>query len=95
MTLVDAKYDNFTRLIYDAVTPVWKLLFEKKMSGTFWHLVASKKESCKEQALIDPELQIKKKCCLKKEKSAYVFFVFIVIFETYMMLFIKNYTHMI
>ncbi len=29
MTLVDAKYDNFTCLIYDAVTPVWKLLFEK------------------------------------------------------------------
>ncbi len=29
MTLVDAKYDNFTRFIYDAVTPVWKLLFEK------------------------------------------------------------------
>ncbi len=30
MTLVDAKYDNFTRFIYDAVTPVWKLLFKKK-----------------------------------------------------------------
>ncbi len=29
MTLVDAKYDNFTYFIYDAVTPVWKLLFEK------------------------------------------------------------------
>ncbi len=29
-TLVDAKYDNFTRLIYDVVTPVWKLSFEKK-----------------------------------------------------------------
>ncbi len=31
MTLVDAKYDNFTRFIYDAVTPVLKLLFEQKM----------------------------------------------------------------
>ncbi len=30
MTLVDAKYDNFTRFIYDQVTPVWKQLFEKK-----------------------------------------------------------------
>ncbi len=29
MTLVDAKHDNFTRFIYDAVTHVWKLLFEK------------------------------------------------------------------
>ncbi len=38
MTLVEAKYDNFTRFIYDAATPVWKLLFEKnKKSGTFWH----------------------------------------------------------
>ncbi len=46
MTLVDAKYDNFTRFIYDAVT-----LF----SGTFWHPVASSKVSCKEQALIYPE----------------------------------------
>ncbi len=62
MTLVDAKYDNFTRFIYDAVTPVWKLLFEKySFSGTFWHLVASNKVSCIEQALIDPELQIQKK----------------------------------
>ncbi len=60
MTLVDAKYDNFARFIYDAVTPVWKL-FEKVFSGTFWHLVASNKVSCKEQALIDPELQIKQK----------------------------------
>ncbi len=59
MTLVDAKYDNFARFIYDAVTPVWKLLIKKKKcSGTFWHLVASNKVSCKEQALIDPELQI-------------------------------------
>ncbi len=47
MTLVDAKYDNFTRFIYDAVTSVWKLLFEKRRSsGTFWHLVASNKVSC-------------------------------------------------
>ncbi len=30
MTCVDAKYDNVTRFIYDAVTPVWKLLFKKK-----------------------------------------------------------------
>ncbi len=30
MTHVDAKYDNFTRFIYDAVIPVWKLLFEEK-----------------------------------------------------------------
>ncbi len=53
MTLGDAKYDNFTRFIYDAVTPVWKLLLEKHfLSGTFWHLVASNKVSCKEQALI-------------------------------------------
>ncbi len=60
MTLVDTKYDNFTCLIYDAVT-VWKLLFEKYFfSRTFWHLVASNKVSCKEQALIDPELQITK-----------------------------------
>ncbi len=29
MTHVDAKYDNFTRFIYDALTPVWELLFEK------------------------------------------------------------------
>ncbi len=29
MTLVDAKNYNFTRFLYDAVTPVWKLLFEK------------------------------------------------------------------
>ncbi len=29
MTLVDAKYDNFTRFIYDAVTPFLKLLFER------------------------------------------------------------------
>ncbi len=58
MTLVDAKYDNFARFIYDAVTPVWRLLIKKKNSGTFWHLVASNKVSCKEQALIDPELQI-------------------------------------
>ncbi len=59
MTLGDAKYDNFTRFIYDAVTPVGKLLLEKHfLSGTFWHLVASNKLSCKEQALIDPELQI-------------------------------------
>ncbi len=28
MTLVDAKHDNFTHFIYDAVTPVWKLLLE-------------------------------------------------------------------
>ncbi len=39
MTLVDAKYDNFTRLIYDAVNPVWKLLFEKKKK--FWYILAS------------------------------------------------------
>ncbi len=59
MTLVDAKYDNFTHFIYDTVTPVWKLLFEQIFfSGTFWHLVASNKVSCKEQAIIDPELQI-------------------------------------
>ncbi len=55
MTHVDAKYYNFTHFIYDAVSPVWK----KSFSGTFWHLVASNKVSCKEQALIDPELQIK------------------------------------
>ncbi len=29
MTLVDAKYDDFSRFIYDAVTPVSKLLLEK------------------------------------------------------------------
>ncbi len=62
MTLVDAKYDNFTRFIYDAVSPVWK----KSFSGAFWHLVASNKVSCKEQVLIDPKLQIKKKSSLKK-----------------------------
>ncbi len=28
MTLADAKYDNFTCFIYDAVTAVCKLLFE-------------------------------------------------------------------
>ncbi len=39
MTLVDAKYDNFTRLIYDAVNPVWKLLFKKKKK--FWYILAS------------------------------------------------------
>ncbi len=61
MTHVDAKYDNFTRFIYDAVIPVWKLLFEEKNTGTLWHLVASNKVSCKKKALIDPELQIKKK----------------------------------
>ncbi len=27
MTLVDAKYDNFTRFIYDAVNPVEKYFF--------------------------------------------------------------------
>ncbi len=43
MTLVDAKYDNFTHFIYDAVTPVWKLLFENDVA-----LVASNKVSCKE-----------------------------------------------
>ncbi len=31
MTLVDAKYDNFARFIYDAVTPVWRLLIKKKI----------------------------------------------------------------
>ncbi len=61
MTLVDAKYDNFTRFIYDAVTPVCKLLFKK---STFWHLLASNKVSCKERALIDPELPIFLKKCL-------------------------------
>ncbi len=85
MTLVDVKYDNFTRFNYDAVTPVWKLLFEK-YSGTFWHLVASNKVSCKGQALIDPELQIKQKGCLKKIKKRLYFFI--VIFETYVMPFI-------
>ncbi len=30
MILADAKNDNFTRFIYDALTPVQKLLFEKK-----------------------------------------------------------------
>ncbi len=34
-----AKYDNFTRFIYDAVTPVWKLLFEKVFF--FWYILAS------------------------------------------------------
>ncbi len=29
MTNLGAKNDYFTRFIYDAVTPVWKLLFEK------------------------------------------------------------------
>ncbi len=82
MTLVDAKYDNFTRFIYDAVTPVWKLLFKK---STFWHLLASNKVSCKERGLIDPELQIFFEKCL----------LFLVIFEPYIMLFIKNYTHTI
>ncbi len=73
MTLVDAKYDNFTRFFYDAVTPVCKLLFEKIFfSGTFWHLV--------EQALIEPELQIFKK---KKIKKRLCVLVFTVIFETY------------
>ncbi len=41
MTLVIAKYDNFIRFIYDAVTSVWKLFEKKKKSGTFRHLVAS------------------------------------------------------
>ncbi len=39
MTLVDAKYDNFTRFIYDAVTPVWKLLLKKQKK--FWNILAS------------------------------------------------------
>ncbi len=44
MTLVYKKYTNFTRFIYDALTLVWKLLFEKYLfSGTFCHLVASNK----------------------------------------------------
>ncbi len=38
MTLVIAKYDNFIRFIYDAVTPVWKL-FEKNKK--FWYILAS------------------------------------------------------
>ncbi len=76
MTLVDTKYDNFTCLIYDAVTPVWKLLFEKYFfSRTFWHQVALNKVSCKEQALIDPELQITNLFYFKDSKSAYVFLV--------------------
>ncbi len=46
MTLVDAKYDNFTRFFYDAVTPVCKLLFKKKKnSGTFWHQAKEVAES--------------------------------------------------
>ncbi len=51
MTFVDAKDDNFTRFIYDAVTPVWKLLFEKNIF--FWYilaLVASNKVSNKQIA---------------------------------------------
>ncbi len=44
MILADTKNDNFTRFIYDALTPVQKLLLEKKKnSGTFWHLVTSNK----------------------------------------------------
>ncbi len=39
MTFVIAKYDNFTRFIYDAVTPVWKL-FEKKFI-IIWYILAS------------------------------------------------------
>ncbi len=39
MTLEDAKEDNFTRFICDAVTPVWKLLFEKNI--LFWYILAS------------------------------------------------------
>ncbi len=39
MTLVDAKYDNFTHFIYDTVTPVWKLLFEQIFF--FWYILAS------------------------------------------------------
>ncbi len=39
MTLVDVKYDNFTRFNYDAVTPVWKLLFKKYVF--FWYILAS------------------------------------------------------
>ncbi len=38
MTLVDAKYDNFARFIYDAVTPVWRLLIKK---NKFWYILAS------------------------------------------------------
>ncbi len=38
MTLVDAKFDDFTSFIYDAVTPVWKLLFKKYF---FWYILAS------------------------------------------------------
>ncbi len=38
MTLADAKYDNFTCFIYDAVTAVCKLLFEKKIA---WYILVS------------------------------------------------------
>ncbi len=58
MTHVDAKYDNFTRFIYDAVTPVWKLLFEKCIC--FWYILASSgiKQNKLQRAGTDPELQI-------------------------------------
>ncbi len=42
MTCVDAKYDNVTRFIYDAVTPVWKLLLKKKKIGAFSGIKQSK-----------------------------------------------------
>ncbi len=52
--------------------------------------MASNKVSCKKKALIDPELQIKKKVVEKNKQSAYVFFVFIIIFETYILCFFKE-----
>ncbi len=51
--------------------------------------MASNKVSCKDQVLIEPELQIFN-LFYKKSKSAYVFLVIIVIFETHIMLFIKK-----
>ncbi len=67
MTHVDAKYDNFTRFIYDAVITVWKLLFEKKK---IWYVLAFsgikqsklQKEGTNRAWITD----LKKKGCLKK-----------------------------
>ncbi len=38
MTLLDGKYEHFTRFIYDAVTSVWKLLFEELFF--FWYILS-------------------------------------------------------
>ncbi len=87
MTLVDAKYDNFTRFFYDAVTPVCKLLFEKKKNLVHFGIKQRKLQRAgPNRTRITDFQKIKKPLCV---------LVFIVIFETYIMLFIKNYTNIL